>query len=611
MPTLSSTWLRRLVVILISLLAGLIAAGGDAISRAAEPRDSLHSDGKRSESLAAFRAAFEKIRGQVQRDAAARPDLAVGFATSMEKVLPRNGALHAATKTAVELQLARGEKESFQVLVAPFERDVRQVAIRIGDLRSADGGTLAGKTITAAPVGYVRTKAAPPYGSSTVGWWPDPILDFLSAADIAKGDVQAFWVRVCAPRGQKPGIYQGQLDVLADGARAFSFNLSVQVYPFQLPKVSPLPLAITFSPEDSPLPGTAKQQAEWRKSDAYPVRAWRKHKLRWADFLADYYITYDSLYHSGLPDAEVLAHLHQQGRLGKYNLGYYGQVGSRPEDVQKWKSENLPRFHAAYAQAKELGVLNHAYIYGCDEAPAELFPQVQQAAAILKAEFPDVPVMTTTYDPSYGQESVIKAMDAFCPLTPVFDPAKAAKARAAGKQVWWYICCGPHHPYANMFIEYPAIDGRILMGAMTAKFRPDGFLYYQISIWNSQHPITRGPFTDWEPRSWTSYHGDGSWTCIGPDGTPLPTIRLENFRDGLEDFAYVRILEAAVTEVEASPRLRAEKAAWLQRAKSLLSVPAEVVRYKTHFTADPQVLYRYRSALADAIVAAGAGIAQK
>ena len=99
-------------------------------------------------------------------------------------------------------------------------------------------------------------------------------------------------------------------------------------------------------------------------------------------------------------------------------------------------------------------------------------------------------VMTTTYDQSYGMQSAIKSMDAFCPLTPSFDPAKAAKARAAGKRVWWYICCGPHHPHANMFIEYPAIEGRLLMGAIAARQRPDGFLYYQISIWNSRRPIT-------------------------------------------------------------------------------------------------------------------------
>lgn len=143
------------------------------------------------------------------------------------------------------------------------------------------------------------------------------------------------------------------------------------------------------------------------------------------------------------------------------------------------------------------------------------------------------------------------------------------------------------------------------MGAMTAKYRPDGFLYYQISIWNSQKYIDTGPFTDWDPRSWTAYHGDGSWTCVGPDGTPLPTIRLENFRDGLEDYAYYSILETTVAKVEASSTLRAHHAEWLEKAKNLLVVPEEVVESLTKFTDDPSLLYNYRNSLAEVIEAAG------
>lgn len=153
--------------------------------------------------------------------------------------------------------------------------------------------------------------------------------------------------------------------------------------------------------------------------------------------------------------------------------------------------------------------------YDFDECKPEMFPLLEQTAQTLRREFPGVLLMTTSYDDSYGLDTVVQAMEAWCPLTPKFKPDQAAKARGAGRQVWWYICCGPHHPHANMFIEYPAIEGRLLMGAMTVKQRPDGFLYYQVSIWNSHKPITSGPFTDWDPRSWTTYHGDGSWTCVG------------------------------------------------------------------------------------------------
>ena len=546
---------------------------------------------------------FQRVVAEAGRPAS---NLLVGVATSMEKVLPRGATFDLQPATQIELSLARNEKESFQVVVLPANSPARRVTVSAGDLTGPGGAIFAGTNLQCAVVGYVETKQRPPYDVSHVGWWPDPILDFLGPVDIAAGDLQAFWVRVRASKSQPPGVYRGALTVAAEGIAPLRLALNVRVYSFTLPDHSPLPLAITFSPEDHPLPETQKAQAEWRAAEDYPVRAWRKHRLAWADLLADYYISYDSLYHSSQPDFEVLTHLHQQGRLGPFNLGYYGHMESGPAGLENWKAKNLPRFRTAYARAKELGLLDHAYIYGCDEANADLFPRVQQAAAVLKAEFPDVLVMTTTYDQSYGMDSVIKSMDAFCPLTPSFDPAKAAKARAAGKEVWWYICCGPHHPHANMFIEYPAIEGRLLMGAMTTRQRPDGFLYYQISIWNSRHPITSGPFTDWDPRSWTTYHGDGAWTAVGPGGTPLPTIRLENFRDGLEDFAYAVLLEDALRRREAQgTAATTADSQWLAEAKAALAVPEALLKSMKEYSRDPAKLYAWRNQVGDLLDRSG------
>jgi hypothetical protein len=185
-------------------------------------------------------------------------------------------------------------------------------------------------------------------------------------------------------------------------------------------------------------------------------------------------------------------------------------------------------------------------------------------------------------------------MDCFTPLTTKFDAGKAAAARRQGRKVWWYICCSPHDPYANMFIECQGIEGRLLMGAQTVKYRPDGFLYYQTSIWNSPRPIGGGSaFTDWVARSWTTYHGDGSWICCGPGGTPLATVRLENFRDGLEDFAYAKKLEAKLAAEPDAP--------WAPEAKRLLAVPETVVKDLANYTFDPAVLYAWRDAIADLI----------
>jgi hypothetical protein len=130
------------------------------------------------------------------------------------------------------------------------------------------------------------------------------------------------------------------------------------------------------------------------------------------------------------------------------------------------------------------------------------------------------------------------------------------------------------------------------MGAMTQKFKPDGFLYYATMIWNSDRPIGKGPFTDWEPRSYGKFHGDGQWVCCGgPDLLPLATIRLENFRDGIEDLWYAELLRK---KLESSP-----DAPWAQRAKELLAVPRSVVDTLENYTDSEKDVYRWRNEMAD------------
>ncbi len=576
-------------------IRALLAAPDSTARRLAEAGRELEAFPAR----VARAAGIARLHRASQSAPPASADILVAAATSMEKILPRHGEIGAVPAREVSLSVARNETESLQLLVTPAGAGgLRGVTVTAGDLAGPGGSVFPKSRIDCDVVGYVETRSRPPYGSPHVGWWPDPILGFLGPVDIAAGDVQAFWIRVRAPKDQPPGVYRGTLTVSADGAAPQKVGLRVNVRPFALPDGSPLPLAITFAPHDHPTDGTKADQEAWRREPDYPINAWRARRLEWADFLADYRITYDSLYHQAVPDFEVLQRLKGQGRLGCFNLGYWYYYDDRPADFERWKAKTLPRLREGYARAKELGMLDHAYLYGCDEVPTNHFAWVERAAAILKAEFPGVPVLTTTYDDGFGATSGLRSIDGFCPLTPKYDRARADAARAAGRKVWWYICCGPRHPHANMFVEYPAIEGRLLMGAMTARERPDGFLYYQISIWNSRRPIASGPFTDWDPRSWTTYHGDGAWTCVGPGGAPVPTIRLENFRDGLDDFAAVRILEDLVKTRGA---VAGTDPAWLAAARAAIAVPESLVKSMTDYSRDPAALLAWRASVDDRI----------
>ena len=542
-------------------------------------RVSMRAD--RLESLAALRA---------------RPEVeayAVGFASSMEKVLPRDAPVSLALGDTASLGLARNETEAIQVAVVPFERGLEKVRVEVGTLEAANGERLPADCVDVRVVGYVET-SEPPYAVPYVGWWPDPLLDFLPAVDVAAGDVQAFWVRVRAPKGQRADAYRGPIRVTAANAPATSLTLEIEVYDFVLPDRSPLPTAISVY--DS---FVKKLVADWDRG-----------KLVWADFLADYYIDFDSLYRQGPPDFEILERLDGQGRLVAFNLGYFGvnefEAAMTDEAYAAAFDKLVARLKPAYDHAEAAGIADRAYIYGFDECNQDFFPILERISQDLKRLFPTVPLLTTTRDHSFGLESGVTAMDGWTPLTPHYDPAKAAAARDRGKAVWWYICCGPAHPWANWFIEYPAIDTRLLMGAMTAKYRPDGFLYYAITRWpNNDAPIKDGPFTSWDPASYRDFNGDGSLLCPGPGGRPLATIRLENFRDGLEDYAYARILEATLAAKRAAGGPSADDAAWIERAEAALRVPEDVVEDLTRFTRDPDVIYAWRRRLAKAIATAG------
>jgi len=549
--------------------------------------------------------------------------MCVGVASSMTKVRPR-AAFSADPAVRAHIRLARREKESLQIIVAPGDADLKNVRVECSAMKNMEKGgwMLPTGSVACVVTGYVETSNQPPYKvghavscknavgycrkleKPSLGWWPDPILEYLHATDVKGRDAQSFWVRVTCPADQPAGLYSGELVVSADNAPSVKVPFTVRVNGFSVPAKSPLPLAITFAPA----PNTQLEQQggleaarRVRESPDSPVNVWSRHRLEWGDFLADYYITMDNLYHNddgrgGQPRFDVLSRLNEQGRPGYFNLGYWGPMGTSANAEAEWRAKTLPRLKANWLRAKELGLEKYAYIYGCDEAPKHLFAQIRRSVEVLKAEFPGVPIFTTAYDHEYGVGTELGCMDWFTPLTPRFVPEKAAKARAEGRQVWWYICCGPHAPHANMFVEHEAIEGRLLMGAMTTRMRPDGFLYYQITIWNAMRPI-EGPsaFTTWSARSWTTYHGDGSWTCCGPDGMPLATQRLENFRDGLEDYAYALELERRLKE------RGAVDPAWAAKARALLAVPKDVMDTMTNYTGDPAAVLRWRDAMADLI----------
>ena len=556
----------------------------------------------------------------------------VGLATSMDQVKPRETEIEPCAATSVAMRLARGESEAVQIYVMPRdEAALKDVSVSFaGDLVRDRPWWMFGRRdrldaacLKACVIGHLNCRGRVNYKRAIVegagtnfvrkaeeffteGWYPDPILSFKTSCDIDPFVCQAFYVQVKAPETAVPGVYRGTLRVAARNAAPVAIPVSVRVNSFVLPRESALPLAVTFGPmvftPRERTPEQCRAVKRIKDSPEAPVNAWKRHESEWSDFLVEHYVMPSSLYHSQtpLPFADKLAGYRKEGRLGWYCLGYFSPLASLDAKGESaWRDSHLPRLRANYEQAKRIGILDRAYIYGCDEAAKEMHPRIARAVAILKREFPDVPVSTTGFDPEFGLgDSLLKQMDWFMPLTsrPYYtgNEAKIEKARKAGKKVWWYVACGEKGPRANVFVETRPAELRNLLSAQSWKAKTDGFLYFETSMWNTDHPIAADttPFTDWPAESWrlgTSFHGDGTMVYCGPDSTPLSSLHFEALRDGVEDYAYLKLLSEKLAD---NP-----KAPWANEAKRLLA--CEQVRSVYDFDDRPERHYAWRNAIAD------------
>ena len=589
---------------------------------AVEPGVLSSADEKASdEAYARFRTERRRLReesiGAFSRRcrAAGLPssEMLVGWASSMEQIRPIDPKSLGRVRPAkdVRLRLARDEYESLQLIVTPADdRPLRQVSVETSALVSGSGASIPRDGVKIAVTGYVKTRGIASYCVGGVnglenpvpGWWADPILDYCKETDIRHGVAQSFWVRVKCPADLPAGEYRGEFTVRAANAAAVKVPWTVRVNGFSVSRSAPMPLAITFSPstrnpaeeEDAETMAKVKRAKE---SPDSPVNIWKKRRVEWSDFMSEYYIGFDNLYYTELKpneDFDMFERQLKRGRKGMLNLAYWGELSPGQEHSSHYENVYAPMIQKVYDEAKRCGVLDRTYMFGADEVHvgnSNKMAAVARGAAEIKRRFPGVPLMSTAFDGDYGVGTALSCIDIFVPLANRFDLEKAAKARAEGRKVWWYLADGPVNEWAGTHIENPPIDLRSFMGAQTARMKPDGFLFWKTTVWNSDKPITGGPFTQWETRTWLNFNGQGAWTAVGPDGTPLATLRLENFRDGLEDLCYVQML--------AHKLAMTPNASWADKAKALLAVPQSVMVDMTHFSKAPSDIYAWRDAMAD------------
>jgi hypothetical protein len=507
-----------------------------------------------------------------------------------------------------ELSLAANEYEGIQ-LVLRAKKSVSKVRVSVSDLTSPDGAKITSDQIAVLPVGYVNTKR-PPYDVDYVGWWPDPLLDFLKTFELAADVWQPVWLDIHAKPGQKPGTYRGTITVTGEGVEPLNIPLEVTVWNFAVPQEKHFPLALNWW-DGSEAVDIFKSQYAANPEEFAKYRAYLKGEIplaaigtgHAADLLAlrskmqkvliDHRLNPLRIYNETPPLTSDVKLLKDSGFDSYCILMIWSQrqlKKGEPYPADK-KQAYLDLLAEAVPRLKQAGLLDGAYVYGFDECDENEFAAIRDIFGTIKKRWPELKTMTTAYDYTYGiKTGLAEVVDIWVPLTQKYDQTidQIERARQRGEAVWWYVCVAPEHPYANWFVEYSAAEHRQLMGFMPFKFKSQGFLHYSLNYWKTgpvhtpfKEHLNKGPLTNYDGRSWADTNGDGLIFYPGDQG-PVVTIRMKNIRDGLEDYEYLWLLQERVRQVRQGQKKAPED--WLPKAEKALVIPDDVLKSLTSYS---------------------------
>ncbi len=495
-------------------------------------------------------AAVQELRRREQAWAACAAGLHAGVG-SVDTRYPRDDPPQVDEVRQCQLAAWRGERVAAQFVLWTAD-GAQQVRARVTPLRSEDGAELPADAVH---VNFVRYVLAD-------GHLAADVLDTAERLDIPPRSVRPIWVSVEPPGDAKPGLYRGQIEILAAGMpEPIVFELAVDVLPAAIPAPaewkfwldlwqnpyavaryhrvepwSPEHLSLlekhlkvlaaagqkcvtttivyqpwgtqTYDPYDSMVQWTKRLDGTWRFDysafDTYVELAMRCG------------ITAAINCYSMVPWTNRYRYLDEA-------TGDYVFVHAAPgsDEYEKLWRAFLPDF---VEHLRSRGWLGKTAI-AMDERPEEL---MRPMLALLREVAPELKVALAG-----GNEPRLKDdIDDWCVfINPPLDPAIARERAAKGKPTTFYVCCGPDRP--NTFTFSPPAEAEWL-GIYAAAQGYSGFLRWAYDSW------VRDPLYDTSYVTWPA--GD----CFLVYPGPRSSIRFERLRQGIQDYEKIRLAREAL-----------------------------------------------------------------
>jgi hypothetical protein len=454
-----------------------------------------------------------------------------------------------------ELSLARNEYESFQLAILPFGKEIKQLSLEVSDLTGKNGNIIQKDNIEVSWVDYNKIDWQSDYVANQRGWHPDPLIPFKNGINIGGEDVcRPLWITVYAPAGTKAGEYEGTIQVSAEGMQKVTANVKCRVWDFDLPVVSHLK---THSWDQ------IEYLQDFYNLEEYPIEWYQqfcelllKNRFNPGSAGVNYVSqTPDSSGEYDFSDVEqVLSYCIERG-LTRFSMIQMKKGIYTPEEA-----EEAYAFVEAYVKfLRQKGWLDKALVELWDEPTDLEWPYIKARAEKLKQIDPELRLQLFAeggpydfWDKNTDRYGLNNLVDIWAPVNIVESP----ETQANGGEIWTYFCTLARESAPNFYIDCPAIYQRSIAWYCWM-YGVDGFEHWSTNyFWRNVHKgklmHNKWPNVPWDSRTYYYFNGEGQLIYPGPDGIPYSSIRLENFRDGMDDYEYLFRLRELLSSIDSN-----------------------------------------------------------
>jgi hypothetical protein len=538
----------------------------------------------------------------VWRSPAIQPSMLVYVADEFARVRPRDAP---GSKRAAILSAARNEYAPFQIIVRAGTSGLKHVNAVASPLVPKVGHAIPADRITLYREHYIRVGKVSPKSNGAPGWYPDALIPFLDPStgkppvrarfpaapfDIAPNSNQPLWIDVLTPQDATPGEYTGTITISAEGIGSRRVPIQLTVWDFTLPETPSM--RTHFGDVDVSLLLSGQPQMTGR--GGLDETAQRALWTAYAELMATHRISSpippflmpkvnsDGSIDPRPTDAALqqwIDHFHITGfpiRL----LGVDGRCQGDPLSADRDRNARYLRSMYTYLQAHHWDKM--AYIYIADEpSTREAYNDVRARSKVVREVVPGLKVLCTTgpqiQNPLLG--SLVGWVDIWAPLWPMFEETAVKKRLAAGDEIWSYTAlCQGRQDTPCWELDFPLLNYRIPMW-ISWRLGTTGLLYWSTTNWASTQDVWTNPITYGD-----QYNMEGSLLYPGVDAGVqgfIPSIRLKEIREGLEDYEYLTILAQRRSRAVAENMVRKIARSWHDwdsDATHLLQVRSEIAR---------------------------------